>query len=787
MDEIKLKKSVDECRSGLKSKFMALGGRNFGSYQAKSIDKFFKDALKIAVNRAFGEFMPSDLPICVIAVGSWALNEMSYKGKIGFILIFKELSGYANKAFCAQFMAILERAGLDIDGEICELDEIKARFKNNCGAKDGGAIQRRFVCGSKQLYINAKERFNELIAQNKEQIIAENIQKILAPILPTTINGPDGDFSARECAINTKQIFYKYRRICTLLGLIGAKKRAMNSDEWAQFVLAGDFISSARSSVQIVGGADILSAEFARPVAQILALKNRRGLVAMQKSAAAALSVDLWARYLACALFSKRSKAKLSELKRARFRGGIYIINSVATLGVNAKPVALNSALKIILDLPDQNISFSAPAIIWLKRSLKIHKSGDGAELIELLIQILRKNHSAGVLKALLDSEILYLILKPAAKMRHLASGGILAADEKAIAMITLLEQYIARKDGLINGLNSDEICALKLAILMSEAYESALKSGNIFRAFGRKTSLNSELIINASIAIKHQGALLNMEQNAGALMASKIANGSALKLLAVFEALSALNSPFEINKIITAKNAILSSPLNGTKASFKRAAKERLIKKTKDFLALSNDQQNELLSIRSNLLFERYNASQIIEIYSRAKEARGIALSVQDGELLSIKIISAKKWNLSGLLARLSDLSLQYMEICELFDGLVYLKMDLKKIKNVDLGGLNARIIAGLCIKELPNQTPINAKINIKQIDSKYSEIKVSAKDQIGLMSSILSAFKRAGLEVISARAQTIKSHARDLFLVRNGDGLSEKIKAFESELNGR
>ena len=88
---IKLKEDIAKCKESLKSRFIKLGGRNYGIYQSKEIDKFLKSAFDIVKLDSFGEFVLSDdsVPLCVVAIGSYALGEMSVKSSIDLAIIYK--------------------------------------------------------------------------------------------------------------------------------------------------------------------------------------------------------------------------------------------------------------------------------------------------------------------------------------------------------------------------------------------------------------------------------------------------------------------------------------------------------------------------------------------------------------------------------------------------------------------------------------------------------------------------------------------------------------------------
>ena len=123
---LKLKDDITKCKNSLKSNFMRLGGRNYGIYQSKEIDKFLKTAFNILKFDSFGEFDLRDesVPLCVVAIGSYALGEMSVKSNIDLAIIYKNELGYNSNAIAQRYANILKEVGLDIEAKICEKDKI---------------------------------------------------------------------------------------------------------------------------------------------------------------------------------------------------------------------------------------------------------------------------------------------------------------------------------------------------------------------------------------------------------------------------------------------------------------------------------------------------------------------------------------------------------------------------------------------------------------------------------------------------------------------------------------
>ena len=206
----KLKSDIIKCKESLKSEFMRLGGRNYGIYQSKEIDKFLKSGFDILKFDSFGEFglFDDSVPLCVMAIGSYALGEMSVKSSIDLAIIYKDEFGYNSKAIAQKYAQILKTAGLDIASKLYESAELEANINDTELAMLFSHV--RLVCGSKILYKNIKNQLSQINKSKKSELIRHHLNKLSPMTVPEYLDCSPNLFNGNGGFMDYKRAFWLF-------------------------------------------------------------------------------------------------------------------------------------------------------------------------------------------------------------------------------------------------------------------------------------------------------------------------------------------------------------------------------------------------------------------------------------------------------------------------------------------------------------------------------------------------------------------------------------------------
>jgi [protein-PII] uridylyltransferase len=208
-----------------------------------------------------------------------------------------------------------------------------------------------------------------------------------------------------------------------------------------------------------------------------------------------------------------------------------------------------------------------------------------------------------------------------------------------------------------------------------------------------------------------------------------------------------------------------------------KRSKKEILLKNSKIFKKLTPALQKKILSIESNLLFFKYKPEEITKIsawvYGLKKD---YDYKINHDKGVVIEIIRHKNLNLGYLLGKLSNLNVASMDIFKIFNGIKYFRVEFfESVDKNDLFFIEEIITNSFDMDKKiklnkPNMSEDEIRINCNHSKS-YASMSVETKDVPQLLANIMSIFDDIGIDIASAKIQTIKKRARNLFLIeKNG-----------------
>jgi [protein-PII] uridylyltransferase len=208
-----------------------------------------------------------------------------------------------------------------------------------------------------------------------------------------------------------------------------------------------------------------------------------------------------------------------------------------------------------------------------------------------------------------------------------------------------------------------------------------------------------------------------------------------------------------------------------------KRAKKEKLMKKSSQFSELNRVLQKKILAIESNLLFFKYTPQEIVKISSwvhTLNKPYDYTLS-HEGSLV-IELIRRDDLNLGFLLGKLTNLNVLSMDIFKIFNGIKYFRVEFSEsVESEDLLFIEKIINDSFDMEKkikLPTSKMIKKEININcNHSNSYARMSILTKDNPALLANIMSTFDDIGIDIASAKIQTIKNNARNLFLIeKNG-----------------
>jgi len=795
-----LKKGVTKFKFGIKKSFARLSARNYGAFLTKENDKFVKGCYDTILAEFFGDFLPQSdkIPVLVLAYKRYARAEISPNHELQILLVYKEIPGFSPLKILTNFISKMEFIGLKTACEIYEIDQIYELCKENFKQKDA-FFQIRFICGSKALYKLAKEQISRLKEYKKDDYINYHFESLkpyddikFLKLEPDIVKGYGGtrdayrmDLLLSQMGENPKQTALKY----------------INEDEYSKFALSLDNIICLKNALELAGGEDLLRFGFLNDIGEIMQTKEKKSLdiqaLGAQKMLNSMHDVALYSRFVAKMVYNEYFGKKFSENAR---KIGNFIIDNEICHAPNLSNVSLKKIIKDIANLPDLPLKFDISAIIYMKRA---NLDCDIDALMGDFKKIFARKHLYTIINSMLNSEILFTIVKPMQHTRYLAQFdgySEFGVDDHSVLGLYHLEhisdEFVQK---LYDKLNAQEKIMLKLVILMHDvgkgiSNDHPTLGANIFRAYGAKFGLAAKEINSGVLLIKNH-TLMNDVATEEDIYSQRVIFGVISKLthqkfvdllyILTYCNVSASNSK-PINsyflRLLREFYDICIQNFDETKlldGATRRVKKEASIKRLKEFEQLSKPQKAAVFKISSNLLFIKYQPDEILRI-SRLAQKGGVFIRNFDN--LIVEIVAPSNTKISNLLAKLATFDLAYMEIFELYDEKAFFKFEYNTPFSGHMGDLE-KIIT----KELKEKKPViklrpeilESEISFDLEHSKiYAQLKINAKNQTGFMAYVMSVFEKFDVKIGTARIQTIKNRTRNLFLIQKGENLIENYK---------
>lgn len=770
------KKNLNAYTQSCRKFFLKQGAFSF--YHSKNVDNFLKKAYDIVLKVCFENFLPTNdnIPFCILASKAYAKNSLCVNESISLIFVYKDIKAYHLKPMIKAFIEILNDVHLQIDSVVLELNGLYSA-SNELKTSIIGA---RFICGSKILFKGVKEKFENILNENKNEfaaILLENFKDFNLPFIKQEF-----DINKAFGGLN------HLRSLESLLTLFknSPKNYALNFiDEkvLSELRLAADFLLSLKSAMNLQSNKD--QDEFllvnVSEITELMYKKGKKNLdakeILVQKSLQSMHTIGFYTHFLA---YKIQNNLQNMTQKNYSFKN-------------------LAQALEFLLNLDDKEHCFDLDLVFVLK-NLNYNKK-DLEKAFIFFEKIFYKRHSFCLLKLLLDSGILKELCKPFAFARFLCDEeGDYSFDIQAFLLLKEFEKYEDELE-ILKNLQFNEKMILKLVILLSAiSNENEISMASIYRAYCAKFSLENNIFEFGLRIFKNHNALKELIEKEDiynpiiiCALLSKVENLKTLELLYILTYLKAkalnFNSFFykALDKLLeNAKQGFDDENL--LEESARRVKKELTLKRTKLFLEQDEILQDKITHIKSNLFIIKNTFEDIVEISKLAKESE-FKFWFSNSANLNLQIIASKNFKTEIILTSLSNLNLVFMNFFELFDDKIYLKFEydniisdeqksrLFELLNSNLSGITSRKIKKPIIKK----DELKLDLNYSKI---YAKLSLNTKDQQGLMAYIMSIFNEFELILCTAKIQTIRQRTRNTFIFQKNESLEKNEKKLLNSL---
>jgi [protein-PII] uridylyltransferase len=793
-----LKKDIKLYFDTLENTFVTSGGKDFLVKHTKKIDSILQLVYMVALRSMFGDYAPmkNSIPLALVALGSYGREQLCVHSDIDLMIVYKDIPGYNTKEMIEKILYILWDTGLKLGHRVHTVEDLHLVSKTDITIKTA-LIESRFIEGSHFIWIDTQNAITQIRHDDVEGFIRQKIeeQEKKHSKYPITMepNLKDGSGGFRDANL----VYWVGKVIYNTDNIKSLPYDIVNQKEYKVFRIALEFLFRVRSALHLVSGKkeDKLRLDLLPDTALLLGYKmdKKSHMRFASKVIGSLKTIRLYSMIWLDSLTSEYidpdpKKPFLYPKKRAKkFNALVQHLTKASKKPFIAHPTLLQQLITI----------------------QKPERLDD--DLYQSIALLFRMPHAYSALVALSYAKLLYYTIPSMQKVINLPQfDGYhqYAVDTHSLRCVYHLEHI---EDPFIKSLwenlESDEKTMLKLVTFLHDAGKGRKRDhhyvgATLFKIFAHRLQVDDNLIQMGETLIHYHTLMSKVAQREDLYSETVIltfaAHFKTQKLLDMIYILSYADMSGVGHNIYNSFSAKLIrtlykqsvAVLGQTKRlgeAAKRSKKIAALKRTKLFKSLTRTQQNKILSIPSNLLFLRYSPKHILAITQKAFDTKSYAYTISNEKYLTIEIIRKESFSLSYLLNKLSNLDVVNMDICKLFNGFKYFKIDFSETVSQDEEGFLEGMISDSFIKKTED-TPFYANLEKKEINidcehsKTYAIMHVNTKNQKGLLSYIIYMFDTMGIDIVTAKVHTIKSRASDMFLIeKNGNFCHNTDKIIE------
>ncbi len=813
-----IKLEIKEYLTSLNTIFIQSSGKDFFVKHTKQIDGFIKVIYKYLLRKHFGIYLPmsNSIPITIVALGSYGREQLCVYSDIDIMVLFDDATGYNITPIIEEFMILAWDSGLKLGSRVHHLNDIEDAVQTDHTIKTS-ILESRLIYGSKHLWFKFQYKLNLIRKFNQKEFVLEKIEEHRLRLIkyPLTMqpNIKDGYGGMRESNMLfwMATIAYNVSNTKELIGIV------FNEDEYKKYRTSLEYIFKVRNALHLIAKKklDIVTFDVLPELSTKLGFQDTTRLV-KERQCMSKILYSLHIIHQFTSIITKKitrifvfDYANLSNIRKSRVAKNIYNFENKVFTSYHQKPKKLNLFLKEIISLPSSIKSFDQSYLYYASKTI-MPLSLDN-KIKDLTVQLLKKEILYPTIKLLYNSGLLIHIiptLKKIINQPQFDGYHKHPVDIHSIKTIYHIENI--KDEFLINmygSLTSNQKFVLKLAAFFHDCGKGRGKDHhivgqNLFRKFTHSLDISEENINLASTLIRYHNMMTKVAttediyaQTTILSFTGLIKTKEALELLYILTYADINSVDRKLYKSSTSSLLkelyIQCLPAFENKElllnSSRRVAKENTIKKQKLFLESSRLIQKKILNIESNQLFIKYKAEDIIKISLKAKEITDYSFEIVNDPNLTIRISRVVPLNLGFLLGKINFLNITSMGIYQLFDE--------KKFFEIIFDGKLDEIDIPYVKEIIHNSFDMSKTTKIKKPIIKQGEIvvncehtdelammKIETKDQKGLFSYIAKVFDEFGIEINSAKIQSNRGKANDLFLIsKNGKFCTNKDKIID------
>ena len=805
-DEFKVAKlfreEVKNYFNSLEEEFIKSSGKLFLYTHTKNIEKFIIEFYKYVLRVSFREFRPpvNYIPIVIVALGSFAREQLCYYSDIDIMIVYKEIDGINIKPIIEKILRIAWDSGLKLGHRVHELSDLKKAANEDITIKTA-LIESRFLYGSKILWYEVENELNLIKKEKQNEFIkakiAENNQRLKKYPISNEPNIKEGFGALRED--NTLwwilKVLFNVNYIKDLAGV------SIDEEWYREFRSALEFIFKLRGAIHFSSKRknDILRFDIQSEVAKKLNLTDTKRIkaeVILLKKTLSSLRII----HSFCAYYIDKFSYKKDFSKFSKVGSGLYLQKNTLYFNEEEKP-KFKEFLEFVLNYEDE-LKFNDSIIGYLKFA-KLEKLDKTTK--KKLFKLFYKPNTSEFLLLLYNAKALKVLFPQVAKIIDLAQFDGYhkhPVDLHLIECVRFIEniqdKYVLK---VYESLNEEQKALLKLTAFFHDSgkgrkRDHSLIGSHIFERYLQKLKINKNLVeVGRKLVLYHtlmSNTAFRQDLNSDKVILeflSKIKDELTLKMLYILtyadiEAVGGVYNSFNADllrelfekAIKLIKNEELLDEVS------KRKRKEQLLLNNDEFLSLPVTFRKKFLKTESNLFFIRFKSSELADIAKLLFETDEFNFKIENEKRFVLHLITKKEFNLAWFLSNFLYLDLVSMDIFRINTLGKYFRIEFNEKVEIEKDYLEMLITKSFDMDRKiyytkPKITKKNLELDFEH-SLTYAKLALIVPNQKGIIMHIVKVFDDFKIDIASAKISTIKQVARDIFLIEKSKYFYEVSK---------
>lgn len=810
-----IKNEIKNYLGSLNEIYTLSSGKDFFVKHTKKIDGFIKVIYKYLLRKHFGMYLPmsNSIPITIVALGSYGREQLCVYSDIDIMILYDEISGFNIKPIMEEFMILAWDSGLKLGSRVHDIKEIDESVQSDVTIKSS-IIESRLIYGSKHLWYKYQHTLSNIRSYKQKEFVLEKVEehRLRLEKFPLTMqpNIKDGYGGMRESNMLfwMANISYGVSSTKELSGIL------FTEDEYKKYRIALEYIFRIRNALHLCAKKklDVVNFDILPELSTKLGFEDTPRLV-KERQCMSKVFESLHTIHLFTSIMIKKivrryfyDPKKLPLIYQHRLQKNIYLCNHTLYTSYNAKPKKLNLFLKELIALPNYIEKFDVSYIYNSSKTILPTKINETTK--KLIVTLLQKENLFSAIDLLYKSGLLIHIIPTFKKIIDQPQFDGYHKHPVDVHSIQTLYHIQNIKDPFVEVMYQKQSYNNKFLVKLAALFHDCGKGRgkdhhivgqNLFKKFAQSLHLSEENIHTVSTLIRYHNMMTKVattediySQNTILAFSGIVQTKELLELLFIMTYADINSVDSKLYKSSTAsllKELYLQTlPAYDNQelleVSSRRVVKENTIKNHKLFVESSHILKKKILSIKSNQLFLKYKAEDIIKFAIKAKETDTYNYEIFNKDHLRIRIMRAIPLNLGYLLGKLQFLNITSMGIYKLFNEKKFFEITFDQcVDSDDIPFIQSIIEESFDMEKVVKlKKPIIHKdeifINCDHTEE-LAQLKINTKDQKGLFSYIAKVFDELNIEIHSAKIQSNKGKANDMLLIsKNGNFCTNEEK---------